>query len=225
MGWAERRGYTSTMKSSPEETVASFTLKLHAPVPQAPERQRVSVRAEGELPEYGQIWVWDMLYAQQLFALGDSPLASELREILDLWAVNMSSKVFQPWDHIRLKGHLRLSKNLDLVGSRGDDDGPDAGAGQAISLQVEGAADDLPRIRISPDILPQEARFWLVLGMAQYFIASNDMFARELPIHLLAFRKYHADINLPQTAAAAEEAPFYAIQKAMEYFQSAGGAQ
>jgi hypothetical protein len=51
------------------------------------------------------------------------------------------------------------------------------------------------------------------------------MFARELAIHLLAFRKYHADINLPQTAAVAEEAPFYAIQKAMEYFQSAGSAR
>lgn len=202
----------------------SFTLKLHPRQTDAPERQRVSIRADGELPEYGQVWVWDMLYAQQLFAMGDQPLAAELRELLELWAVNMSSKVFQPWEHIKLKGHLRLSQHLELA--RADAEavsGPDAG--QEIRLVIEGAAGDLPRIRVSPDILPAEARFWLVLAVAQYFIATNDLFARELPIHLLAFRKYHADIHLPQTAAAAEEAPFYAIQKAMEYFQSAGDAR
>jgi hypothetical protein len=209
----------------PEKIVTRFTLELHPRASENPERQRVSVHAEGDLPEYGQIWVWDMLYAQQLFALGDSPLAGELRETLELWAVNMSSKVFQPWDHIRLKGHLRLSENLELVRPVPGEDSAAPERGQIIDLQVEGAAGDLPRIRVRPDILPHEARYSLVLAMAQYFVAQNDMFARELPIHLLAFRKYHADINLPQTAAAAEEAPFYAIQKAMEYFQSAGGAQ
>ena len=209
----------------PEKAVAIFTLELHPRGPEHPPRQRVSVHAEGDLPEYGQVWVWDMLYAQQLFALGDSPLAGELRETLELWAVNMSSKVFQPWDHIRLKGHLRLSEHLELVRPVPGEDAAAPQPGQVIDLQVEGAVGDLPRIRVSPDILPHEARYWLVLAMAQYFIAQNDMFARELPVHLLAFRKYHADINLPQTAAAAEEAPFYAIQKAMEYFQSAGGAQ
>ena len=208
-----------------EKAVARFTLELHPREPENQQLQRVSVHAEGDLPEYGQVWVWDMLYAQQLFALGDSPLAGELRETLELWAVNMSSKVFQPWDHIRLKGHLRLSQDLELVRPVPGDDSAAPPPGQVIDLKVDGAAGDLPRIRVSPDILPHEARHALVLAMAQYFIAQNDMFARELPIHLLAFRKYHADINLPQTAAAAEEAPFYAIEKAMEYFQSAGGAQ
>jgi hypothetical protein len=204
--------------------LARFSLTLYPRAADSPGTQRVSVQTDGELPEYGQVWVWDMLYAQQLFALADHPLAGELRELLELWAVNMSSKVFQPWDHIRLKGHLRLSEDLELLRP---ESAPAAGAEpvQKVVLEVEGATDGLPRIRVSPDILPAETRFWLVLALAQYFIASNDLFGRELPIHLLAFRKYHADINLPQTAAAAEEAPFYAIQKAMEYFQSAGSAR
>lgn len=204
--------------------MAQFTLILHPRANDAPNTQRVSVHADGELPEYGQVWVWDLLYAQQLFALAEDPLAGELRELLELWAVNMSSKVFQPWDHIRLKGHLRLSEDLELLRPESAPDAIPEGV-QEILLEVEGGADGLPRIRLSPDILPAETRYWVVLALAQYFIASNDMFARELPIHLLAFRKYHADINLPQTAEAAEEAPFYAIQKAMEYFQSAGSAR
>jgi hypothetical protein len=204
--------------------LARFTFTLHPRVANSPRTQRVSVQTDGELPEYGQVWVWDMLYAQQLFALADHPLAGELRELLELWAVNMSSKVFQPWDHIRLKGHLRLSKDLELVRPESVPTA-DPETVQEVVLEIEGTADGLPRIRVSPDILPAETRFWLVLALAQYFIANNDLFGRELPIHLLAFRKYHADINLPETAAAAEEAPFYAIQKAMEYFQSAGSAR
>jgi hypothetical protein len=204
--------------------LARFTFTLHSRAADSPRTQRVSVQTDGELPEYGQVWVWDMLYAQQLFALADHPLAGELRELLELWAVNMSSKVFQPWDHIRLKGHLRLSKDLELVRPESMPTA-DPETVQEVVLEIEGTADGLPRIRVSPDILPAETRFWLVLALAQYFIANNDLFGRELPIHLLAFRKYHADINLPETAAAAEEAPFYAIQKAMEYFQSAGSAR
>jgi len=202
--------------------VTVFTLQLHPRTPGAPERQRVAIAVEGDLPEYGQVWVWDMLYAQQLFAMGEAPLADDLKETLELWAVNMSSKVFQPLDHVRSKGHLRLSDQLELADAA---PGKARAGDQEIILRVEGAGGALPSIRVSPDILPAEARYWLVLAVAQYFIDWNPMFARELPIHVLAFRKYHADVNLPQAPAAAEEAPFYAIQKALEYFQSAGAAR
>jgi hypothetical protein len=203
--------------------VFTFTLKLHPPAPGPESRQPVSVVADGELPEYGQVWVWDMLYAQQLFAMGGGALASELSEVLELWAINMSSKIFQPHDHIRSKGHLQITEDLELVPV----DSSGAGANdssQVITLRVDGAAGELPSIRVSPDILPAEARHWLVIAVAQYFVDQNPLFARELPIHILAFRKYHADVNRPETAVAAEEAPFYAIQKAMEYFESAGHA-
>jgi hypothetical protein len=203
--------------------VSRFDLHLHPRTAEAPARQRVAVQVRGELPEYGQIWVWDMLYAQQLFALGEGPLASGLRETLDLWAINMSSKVFQPQEHVRSKGHLQLSEDLEVEGVSALPDPAEASAGQGITLMVEGAAGELPKLRVIPEILPGEARVWLVLALAQYFIDHNDLFARELPIHLFAFRKYHADIHPPHRVEAAEEAPFYAIQKALEYFQSASG--
>lgn len=229
--------------------MSRFDLHLLPRSAEAPGLQRAAIRTEGELPEYGQIWVWDMLYAQQLFALGEDPLTDELRETLDLWSVNMSSKVFQPQEHVRSKGHLQLSEDLVLEAdpSEGDTSEGESGssastpdstpsgsmppdltnpdltraAGQRITLEVEGAAGELPRIRVTPDILPAPARVALVLAIGQHFIDHNDLFARELPIHLFAFRKYHADIHPPHTAEAAEAAPFYAIQKALEYFQSA----
>ncbi|WP_019626440.1 hypothetical protein [Thioalkalivibrio sp. ALJT] len=199
--------------------MAEFTLTLHAPDPSQPDLRKVSVEAAGELPEYGQVWVWDILYAQQLFALGEVQAAQELKEALELWAVNMSSKVFQPHGHILAKGYLDLSEELELV--NGDAVPALNPADRQVVVSVDGQAGQLPDVHVTPDDLDAAERKALVLGLGQYFNFENPMFARELPIHVLAMRKYHADINLPHTREALDEAPFFAIQKAMEYFQAA----
>ncbi|WP_019623437.1 hypothetical protein [Thioalkalivibrio thiocyanoxidans] len=202
--------------------MASFTITLHARTADEPDIQRVSVTAGGdeELPEYGQVWVWDILFAQQLFALGETQTAQELKETLELWAVNMSSKVFQPHGHILAKGYLDLSEDLRLI--TGDEERPAAADGdREIVVTVTGQAGQLPDVAVSPEALEAEERKNLVLGLGQFFNFDNPMFARELPIHVLAMRKYHADIHEPHTREALDEAPFYAIQKAMEYFQAA----
>jgi len=200
--------------------LATFTITLHSRDPEQPNLHKVSVATEGELPEYGQVWVWDLLYARQLFAMGDTQIAHELKETLELWAVNMSSKVFQPHGHILAKGYLDLSEDLELVT---DDNARPAAADddREIVVHVSGQAGQLPDISVEPDGLAAAERRALVLGLAQHFNFENPMFARELPIHVLAMRKYHADINPPHSQEAKEEAPFFAIQKAMEYFQAA----
>ncbi|WP_017942448.1 MULTISPECIES: hypothetical protein [unclassified Thioalkalivibrio] len=199
--------------------MAEFSLTLHARDESQPELRKVSVAAEGELPEYGQVWMWDIVYAQQLFALGEVQAAQNLKETMELWAVNMSSKVFQPHGHILAKGYLDLSENLQLVSG---DEVPAAAEGdRQVVVSVDGQAGQLPDVRVSPESLAADERQDLVLGLGQYFNFENPMFARELPIHVLAMRKYHADINLPHTREALDEAPFFAIQKAMEYFQAA----
>ncbi|MGM0553112.1 MAG: hypothetical protein ACQETK_04820 [Pseudomonadota bacterium] len=200
--------------------MATFTLTLHAPDPNQPDLQRVSVAAEGELPEYGQVWVWDILYARQLFALGDAQAAHDLKETLELWAVNMSSKVFQPHGHILAKGYLDLSENLALVTADTERPAP-SDRDRRIVVSVEGQAGQLPEVTVEPGDLEASERVALVLGLGQYFNFDNPMFARELPIHVLALRKYHADVALFHTRQAVDEAPFFAIQKAMEYFQAA----
>lgn len=200
--------------------MAIFTIHLLPRTSTIPVRQPVVVLSDGELPEYGQIWVWDMFYAQQLQALGHGSFAAELKETLELWAINMSSKVFQPHDHVRSKGHLQLCSGLEWI-SNAEFDASRRASAQAVTVTVDIPSGGMPVVRTSPDILPQESRYWLVLSLAQYFIEQNVLFARELPIHVLAFRKYHADINEPHTSVAAEEAPYFALQKAMEYFQSA----
>jgi hypothetical protein len=210
------RGPQATHPSK-ENILAELSVTLHACDPSQPDLQKVSVVADEELPEYAQVWVWDILYAWQLFAMGDVQSARELKETLELWAVNMSSKVFQPHGHIQAKGYLKLSETLKVL----DATEPAAEGDRQVRISVAGDGGQLPEISMSPDELAAEHRANLVLGFAQYFNLTNPMFARELPIHVLAMRKYHADIELPHTRKAMEESPFYAIQKAMEYFQAA----
>ena len=176
---------------------------------------RASVRMEGdELPEYGQVWIWDMFYAQTAHALAGTETLHELREDLELWGVNMSSKVFQPFDHIRSKGHLILREGFAL------DEAVDGD--ELLSLAVTAEPKEMPQVEIrAGQTLPPELRAAAVVALAQYFIDLNDLFAKELPLHILAFRKFYGDVAPESDPTSVESAPMYAIQKALEYFNSA----
>ncbi|MFN4262069.1 MAG: hypothetical protein ACK4IT_00145 [Thioalkalivibrionaceae bacterium] len=208
-------------------------------------------RLDDEIPEYGQVWLWDRYFAHSLFAMGEGSIeAQALKEALELWSVNLSAKLFQPREHLMRKGHLTVCEALQWR-----DDGSDAGQAHAgpvqgeqagaekaegkatgsdhdvpsgaprkrlsVVLEVEGKAGELPSIIEVQAPRSARERFWTVIALAQYFIDTNDLFARELPIHVLAMRKFHADIAAPHTTTARDDSPFYAIQKALEYFQKA----
>jgi hypothetical protein len=176
----------------------------------------IAVEEIGDLPEYGQVWVWDMLLAQMLFELGGDVAAEELKEILDLWAVNMSSKIHQPYEHIRSKGHTVIHKELSV--------GEVAHPGQQITMEVTGSAQEMPTVTVHyPDSLSAREKAMAVIALAQYFIDRNELFAKELPIHVLAFRKYYSDVRTHTEAESVEEAPLFAIQKALEYYNSVAG--
>lgn len=176
----------------------------------------ISIVEEGELPEYGQVWVWDMLLAQTLFDLGQDPAAEELKEILDLWAVNMSSKIHQPYQHIQSKGHTIIHEDLSI----GAVETPAA----EITIGVTGGAEDMPSVTVGySEGVTSRGKSLAVIALAQYFVDRNELFAKELPIHVLAFRKYYSDVRLHTEAASVEEAPLFAIQKALEYYNSVAG--
>ncbi|WP_455384625.1 hypothetical protein [Acidihalobacter prosperus] len=176
---------------------------------------RAGVRMEGdELPEYGQVWIWDMFYAQTAHALAGTATLHELREDLELWGVNMSSKIFQPFDHIRSKGHLNLREGFVLDESVDGDN--------VVSLAVTAQPKEMPQVQISAgQALAPELRAAAVVALAQYFIDRNELFAKELPLHILAFRKFYGDVAPESDPASVESAPMFAIQKALEYFNSA----
>jgi len=193
--------------------VVTFKLTLPAQPSDSPV---IAVAQEGDLPEYGQVWVWDMLLAQTLFELGNDVAAEELKEIVDLWAVNMSSKIHQPYEHIRAKGHTIIHKDLQL----GEPDQP----GNAMTVDVTGSAQEMPKVAVTCSAgMSARERAQAVIALAQHFVDHNELFAKELPIHVLAFRKYYSDVRLHTEPESVEEAPLFAIQKALEYYNSVTG--
>lgn len=193
--------------------MVTFKLTLPAKPSDSPV---IAVAQEGELPEYGQVWVWDMLLAQTLFELGSDVAAEELKEIVDLWAVNMSSKIHQPYEHIRAKGHTIIHKDLQL----GEPDHP----GKAMTVDVTGSAQEMPKVAVTCSTgMSARERAQAVIALAQHFVDHNELFAKELPIHVLAFRKYYSDVRRHTEPESVEEAPLFAIQKALEYYNSVTG--
>lgn len=174
---------------------------------------RARLHVDGELPEYGQVWVWDMVYAQTMHAITDAEVKHWLGETLDLWAVNMSSKVHSPIDMIRLKEHDRIHDELLLKMPEG--------AKQEGQVIVSGEQGEMPQVEVHFEKnVTDTVRAGLVLALAQYFCEVNELFVKELSIHVLAFRKYYSDIKDSEHVESVEEAPLFAIQKALEYFNS-----
>ncbi len=60
------------------------------------------------------------------------------------------------------------------------------------------------------------------IALAQYFQARNANFARELPIHVLAMRKFYEDERPASDQESLMEAPLFALNKAMKFFQEMG---
>lgn len=176
---------------------------------------KISCRLEGQLPEHQQIFLFDLFYAKTLHQLSAHE-ADSLREDLDAWAVQFSSKIFLPMEKIVQSGLDRIDAALTLVV-------PEIQYTDA-QLIVEATCPEndwvvLENVQKTPNV--NEARqAAAVKGLAQYFFIANKLFRRELAIHILAMRKYYREGFAPTVPESMLEAPLYALHKAMAYFQS-----
>ncbi len=183
------------------------------------EHNAVAIVQEGELPEYLQIWVWDLYYANVLHTLEDETLVGELRETLESWAGTVIGSVFAPAKRLRQEGLLGVDKALTLEAAVSAD------TREVYAIDVEqGAQAEWPEIRVDCSVERTPAHMaYSVVALAQYFQERNAAFARELPIHVLAMRKYYEDERPVSAPESLVEAPAYALQKALKFYQEMGG--
>jgi hypothetical protein len=179
---------------------------------------RVLIDESRPLAEHEQIWVWDVFYASMLHVLAEQGQAEELREQLDSWAVQMASKVYIPADKVQAAGLNRIRQDLELVSA------PESvvPAGMFV-LEVTAADSGWPQVEIAGSegsTASQTAA--AVVALAQHFLDTNPLFIRELPIHLLSLRKFYTDVMAPADERSVQEAPVYALTKALEYYKDAG---
>lgn len=179
-----------------------------------PNNRKVLVAEDGPVAEHEQVWLWDLYCAHTLFELGADKASAQLQERLTEWAVNAASKAFSPTDELRQAGVFTLDPALVLS------DKLDVSSACLIDIAIEPQAGSWPGIRVTvPEDLDTDRRTASVLALAQYFLRTNPLFVRELPIHILALKKFYAD-TLPATdPASVAQAPAFALNKAMEFFE------
>lgn len=176
---------------------------------------KISCHLEGQLPEHQQVFLFDLFYAKTLHQLSDNQ-ANTLREDLDAWAVQFSSKIFLPMEKIVQSGLDRIDAALTLVV-------PEVQYTDAqLTLNISSPENDwavLENLQKTPNV-NEAMQIAAVKGLAQYFFIDNKLFRRELAIHVLAMRKYYREGLAPSVPESMLEAPLYALHKAMAYFQS-----
>jgi hypothetical protein len=178
--------------------------------------RRVQVLEHPVLAEHEQIWVWGLGYALCLHQLGDGESGRQLRETLDGWAVQMASKMFLPLAKIHQAGLLVIDPDLSVTDRR------DLAVEDGCVLRTRSVAGrDWPGIELeTPDALSDARRSDLILGLAQYYLLQNKLFLKELPVHLLAYRKFYTD-HMPITdPAGLEQAPLFALNKSLELYEN-----
>lgn len=175
----------------------------------------VAVMQEGELPEFLQIWVWDLYYASTLHALGDAPETAHLRQTLEGWAGTVVGNILDPETEFREKGLLTIDVDLSLVDSLG------TALHEVYSIDMEDNPESgWPDIRVSSSRNRSPNRLaYSPIALAQHFLDANILFAKELPLHILSMRKYYEEQGAPSADVSRMEAPLYAINKAMKFFQ------
>jgi len=175
----------------------------------------VAVLQEGELPEFLQIWIWDLYYASTLHALGDNPAAAHLRESVEGWAGTVIGNILDPEQKFREKGLLTIDVDLKLVDGMGD------ALAEVYSVETEDNPDSgWPDIRVASSRTRSPNRMaYSPIALAQHFLDQNVLFAKELPLHILSMRKYYDEQRPPSEDVSRMEAPLFALNKAMKFFQ------
>lgn len=182
------------------------------------EQNTVAVMEEGELPEYLQVWIWDLYYANVLHNLGDNEVSAQLRTTLDNWAGGVVSGVFAPEHKLRGEGLLDIDPKMNLADTLAED------TREVYRIELApGGENDWPEIRVDSSVERTPNHMAAsTIALAQYFQARNANFARELPIHVLAMRKFYEDERPATDQESLMEAPLFALNKAMKFFQEMG---
>lgn len=175
----------------------------------------VAVSLDGDLPEHFHIWVWDLYYTSTLHALGESEAASSLRDTLEGWAGTVVGNILDPEQKFRQEGLLSIDVDLNLVEDLTTT--PHEVYGIEVDTHPESGWPDI-RVSSTRSRTPNRLAY-SPIALAQFFLNQNILFAKELPLHILSMRKFFEEEYGHSDDRSRVEAPLYALNKAMKFFQ------
>lgn len=178
-----------------------------------PQNTHVGVLLEGGLAEHEQIWVWDHFFSLMLNRMTDEEQAEALLETLALWAAGFAPKMLSPVNELHAEGALVIDKKLKLRSISGE-------LHLYCVIEIQRREDNWPGVRVKlPDDMDQRHMAYAVIALAQYFLKKNTNFFRELPLHIMAMRKYYQQEKSYLDDESIAQAPAAAMQTAMRFFE------
>jgi len=174
---------------------------------------RLGMLLEGVLAEHEQIWLWDHYFALVMHQLADETVAQHLMETLAQWAGAFSTKILSPVNELHAEGALTLDAKLKIQPISGD-------VHECYVIEARANDGGWPEVVAKLPQQPSQRRMaYSVIALAQYFLNKNPLFFRELPLHILAMRKFYLQQMARTEAASVAEAPGFAFQTAMRFFE------
>lgn len=174
----------------------------------------VAIQLSEPLQEHEYIWVWDHYFSLVMHKLSNSAEAENLLQIMSEWATGFANKMYAPINELHAENALTIDKSLhiELVMIE---------ANEAFFIETTDVPEGWPgvNVKIADDASPKRLAF-SAIALAQHFLKINTNFFRELPMHVLAMRKFYMDQKPYTDEASIADAPAFAFNTAFKFYQS-----
>jgi len=177
-------------------------------------QKNIMISMEVPIKENEHIWVWDHYFSYVLNLISENDESTELIDILTNWSQNFANSMALPFEELLKNNLLSLSQNIQIMSNINDCD-------QLYFIEISPQEGYWPNvhIKIPENAKPEDLRN-SVIALAEFFLINNQHFYRELPLHMLAMRKFYRD-ELPYSDnTSIKQAPAYAFDTAFNFFQS-----
>lgn len=175
---------------------------------------QVTIQITQPLQEHEHIWVWDHYFSLVMHKLGNSSEAENLLRIMSEWASGFANKMYSPINELHADNALVIDHNLRIDSVIIDSD-------EAFFIETSPMENGWPSVTVKIAEDPSTNRLaFSAIALAQHFLKINTNFFRELPMHILAMRKYYVDHQSYSQESSVHEAPAFAFNTAMKFYQS-----
>ena len=184
--------------------------------------KNVMISMEVPIQENEHIWVWDHYFAYVLNILSENKESAELMETLSNWSQNFAKNMTLSFNELSEKKMLTLFSNEDTnssiqpiqIVSHLDD------CSQLYFIEISSKQGHWPNVHIKiPDDANPVDLSNSVIALAEFFMNQNQHFYRDLPLHMLAMRKFYRDELHYADDDSINQAPAFAFDTAFKFIQ------
>lgn len=176
--------------------------------------KNIMISMENPIQENEHIWVWDHYFSYVLNLLSENDESLELLNSLTDWSQDFAKNMASSFDELSKNNLLKPSQHIHITPHLEN-------CSQLYFIEISPQEGYWPNvhIKISDDANPADIRD-SVIGLAEFFLINNQNFYRELPLHMLAMRKFYQDEIHYSDDTSISQAPAYAFDTASKFFQS-----